>query len=97
MESSLASGPMLGRGRATDQAAVVRIGSDADPKITDHDRLRNALAAAGSTGGPLWLVLIGHGTFDGRQAKFNLRGPDVDCGRTGRVVPGRSRPLAVID
>lgn len=25
----------------------------------------------------LWLVLIGHGTFDGRTAKFNLEGPDV--------------------
>lgn len=25
---------------------------------------------------PLWLVLIGHGTFDGRDARFNLRGPD---------------------
>ena len=25
----------------------------------------------------LWLVLLGHGTFDGREAKFNLQGPDV--------------------
>ncbi|MEZ0389898.1 MAG: hypothetical protein ACAI34_22660 [Verrucomicrobium sp.] len=25
----------------------------------------------------LWVVLIGHGTFDGRESKFNLRGPDV--------------------
>ena len=24
----------------------------------------------------LWVVLIGHGTFDGRDAKFNVRGPD---------------------
>jgi hypothetical protein len=27
--------------------------------------------------GDLWLVLIGHGTFDGKKAKFNLRGTDV--------------------
>ncbi len=26
---------------------------------------------------PLWIVLIGHGTYDGREAKFNLHGPDV--------------------
>ena len=26
---------------------------------------------------PLWLVLIGHGTYDGRVARFNLRGADV--------------------
>ncbi len=25
----------------------------------------------------LWLVMVGHGTFDGREAKFNLPGPDV--------------------
>lgn len=24
-----------------------------------------------------WLVLVGHGTFDGREAKFNLTGPDL--------------------
>jgi dTDP-4-dehydrorhamnose reductase len=27
--------------------------------------------------GELWLVLIGHGTFDGKEARFNLRGPDL--------------------
>lgn len=27
----------------------------------------------------LWLVLIGHGTFDGREAKFNVDGPDFDA------------------
>lgn len=26
---------------------------------------------------PLWVVLIGHGTFDGRDVRFNLRGPDI--------------------
>lgn len=28
---------------------------------------------------PLWLVLIGHGTFDGREAKFNAEGPDFNA------------------
>jgi hypothetical protein len=28
----------------------------------------------------VWLVLIGHGTFDGKTARFNLRGPDVSSG-----------------
>lgn len=27
----------------------------------------------------LWLVLIGHGTFDGNTAKFNLTGPDISA------------------
>ena len=26
-----------------------------------------------------WLVMIGHGTFDGKRAKFNLHGPDVQA------------------
>jgi len=29
----------------------------------------------------LWLVLIGHGTFDGREAKLNLTGEDLTPGR----------------
>lgn len=43
----------------------------------DRDQVREALKAAETGTGPLWLVLLGHGTFDGREAKFNLRGPDV--------------------
>jgi len=27
----------------------------------------------------VWLVLIGHGTFDGKRAKFNLHGPDIEA------------------
>jgi hypothetical protein len=34
-------------------------------------------AAVAKPSGQLWLVWIGHGTYDGRDAKFNLRGPDV--------------------
>ena len=26
---------------------------------------------------PLWIVLIGHGTYAAKQAKFNLHGPDI--------------------
>ena len=67
---------------------------------TDRDRLRDALAAASADGssGPLWLVLIGHGTFDGREAKFNLRGPDVTPAQLAEwLAPIGSRPVAVID
>src|SRR5262245_35677873 len=45
-----------------------------DVGMTDRDRLHTALLEKASTGQePLWIVLIGHGTFDGREAKFNLR------------------------
>ena len=41
---------------------------------------------------PLWIVLIGHGTYDGREAKFNLRGPDVtDLELSEWLAPSRGR------
>jgi hypothetical protein len=44
----------------------------------------------------LWLVFIGHGTFDGRAAKFNLRGPDISADDLAAALKPCKRPLAVI-
>ena len=47
---------------------------------SDLSALKQALAQEPKkSGAELWLVLIGHGTFDGQAAKFNLRGPDVSA------------------
>jgi hypothetical protein len=46
---------------------------------------------------PLWLVLIGHGTFDGRSAKFNLRGRDVSAGDLAQWLAPAQRPLVVVN
>ena len=46
---------------------------------------------------PLWIVLIGHGTFDGREAKFNLRGPDVTDVELAEWLAPIKRPVVVID
>jgi hypothetical protein len=46
---------------------------------------------------PLWIVLIGHGTWDGREAKFNLRGPDLTASELAQWVKPMTRPLAVIN
>ena len=55
-----------------------RIGLSDRVGLTDHERLRSILTETAKTAAePLWIVLIGHGTYDGREAKFNLRGPDV--------------------
>ncbi|MEX2580098.1 MAG: hypothetical protein WD342_13655 [Verrucomicrobiales bacterium] len=54
-------------------AAFQGIGLDEDSD-NDAERLREAIAS--TEAGELWLVLIGHGSFDGRTAKFNARGPD---------------------
>lgn len=45
----------------------------------------------------LWLVFIGHGTFDGKTAKFNLRGPDVSAHELAEWLRPFSRDLVVID
>jgi peptidase C13-like protein len=36
-----------------------------------------AMAASADADDPVFIVLIGHGTFDGKVAKFNLPGPDM--------------------
>jgi len=84
-----------GKGSATFQA----IGLDVETKTgNDHDRLKTALAEFSSPSGePLWLVLIGHGTFDSREAKFNLRGPDVTDVELAEWLKPVKRPVAVLN
>ena len=54
---------------------VIEIEAQAD----QAERLYQAIPQADASGsGARWLVLIGHGSYDGRQARFNLQGPDLD-------------------
>lgn len=64
---------------------------------TDSERLKQALEAEPKTGGELWVVLIGHGTYDGKDAKFNLRGPDLTATELAVWLKPFNRPLAVIN
>lgn len=67
-------------------------------EVTDYELLRNAIhAAGGRSSAELWLVLIGHGTFDRRVAKFNLRGPDVSAEELAQWLAPVERPTAVIN
>ena len=64
----------------------------------DHQRLAEALAReAARPAGELWLVLLGHGTFDGRTAKFNLRGADLSGEDLVKWLEPVRRPLVVVD
>ena len=45
----------------------------------------------------LWIVFIGHGTFDGKEARFNLRGPDVSATDLAAWLKPFRRPLAIIN
>lgn len=79
-------------------AGFVGIGLKDTPNPADCNDLQTTLANESKrTDAPLWLVLIGHGTYDGRTARFNLRGPDVSAEDLVAWLESMSRPLAIID
>eukprot|EP01047_Picozoa_sp_COSAG01_P024817 COSAG01_NODE_1547_length_9951_cov_2.560495_3_plen_380_part_00 len=58
----------------------VCIGLEDNPaEQNDLLRLKQALTNPGEGTAELWVVLIGHGTDDGKVSKFNLRGPDLSA------------------
>ena len=63
----------------------------------DRDLLKQRLASSDTNGfSPLWLVLIGHGTFDGKEARFNLRGPDLATADLADWLRPFHRPVAIV-
>ncbi len=80
------------------EANFVSIGLDRSDNSNDHEILQDTLAEVSQeTEAALWLVMIGHGTFDGRTAKFNLRGPDVSAEDLAEWLEPVVRPTAVIN
>lgn len=79
-------------------ARFITIGTEPNGPACDRDLLQRTLAnEANQPDAPLWLVLVGHGTYDGQTAKFNLRGPDLAAeDLTGWLKP-MTRPVAIID
>jgi hypothetical protein len=79
-------------------AADMQIVGDTEAaKPDDRERLQKLLAeSAAENQAPLWLVFIGHGTFDGHVAKFNLRGPDLSAEELAGWLAPIKRPIAVI-
>lgn len=86
--------------KAADQGdvAVKIVGDHGETGQQPIDELRRAVAGeADGSSRPLWIVLIGHGTYDGRAAKFNLTGPDVSAEELSDWLQAVRRPLAVIN
>jgi hypothetical protein len=80
------------------EAKVVRIGLDTNNPTEDHELLKQAVAAEQTDpSAALWLVFIGHGTFDGKEARFNLRGPDISDTELAEWLKPFQRPLVVIN
>ncbi len=83
---------------AAAQARCTLIGQTPTNGLTDLGRLQQTLASEPKQSlAPLWLVLLGHGTSDGTQAKFNLRGPDLAATNLAAWLQPFQRPLVVID
>jgi hypothetical protein len=79
-------------------ARAILIGRDTPATTADRALLEQALAAEPKDGGePLWLVLIGHGTFDKKEARFNLRGADVTATELAAWLEPFRRPVAVLN
>lgn len=76
------------------------IGLSESEKKSDKELLSESLArtsAAGSESSQLWLVFIGHGTYDGKTPRFNLRGPDVSSAELKQLLQPILAPLAVVN
>jgi hypothetical protein len=71
------------------------VGDASTTAVKDQLRVQLKTAEAETTL-PLWIVLIGHGTFDGRTAKFNLLGEDISADEFATWLAGVSRPTAVL-
>jgi hypothetical protein len=64
---------------------------------SDRQRLQAAIGQLATGSSTLWLVFIGHGTYDGRTARFNLRGPDVSAAELAAWLKPVSRPLVFVN
>lgn len=81
-------------------AKHVAIGGGADRGQHENDRawVQRTLDVERKDGrGELWIVLVGHGTFDGKEAKLNLTGPDVSATDFAAWLKPFTRPLAIVD
>jgi hypothetical protein len=64
---------------------------------TQLPRLQEALAAASADlHEPLWVVLLGHGSAQGKAAKFSLEGPDLTAEELARGLVKFRRPVIVV-
>ncbi|MCS1411292.1 MAG: hypothetical protein M2R45_04490 [Verrucomicrobia subdivision 3 bacterium] len=79
-------------------ALVYAIGGGDQDGQTDKEVLHALLETeVNKTEGQLWLVLNGHGTFDGEIGKFNLVGPDVSAEELAEWLKPCQRPVAVVN
>ena len=78
-------------------ARSVILGLNTNNTGSDREQLQQIINDEPKEGAELWLVLIGHGTFDGKEAKFNLRSNDVSAVELAGWLQPFRRPVAVMN
>jgi hypothetical protein len=80
---------------AAGHAKAITIGADT-AQTNSRELLQSALQKEAAGEGELWLVMLGHGTFDGRDARFNVRGDDFTAADLAEWLKPIQRPTIVI-
>lgn len=79
-------------------AKCTAIGLNDSGEKGDLESLRETLTKADhESKEDLWLVLIGHGTYTSKAAKFNLRGKDLDSVQLAEWLEQFTRRVAIIN
>lgn len=77
-------------------ADVKLFNGQAEAGESDRARLKGALESASGGSTDLWMVFIGHGTFDSKEAKFNLFGPDISAEELSQWLKPLQRRIVVL-
>ena len=83
---------------AASHTQLTTIGLD-DKKNESKTQLQSVLAKAANAEGleEVWLVMIGHGTFDGKRAKFNLHGVDIQADELKQALSPLKQRIVILN
>jgi len=76
---------------------VHRIGPQIEGDTPLRESLLQKFSKLADGDDELWVVFIGHGTWDGRDARFNLAGDDITAEETATALEPTKRPLAFVN
>ncbi|MEL6105805.1 MAG: hypothetical protein AAFU85_07210 [Planctomycetota bacterium] len=77
---------------------VAVIGGESESgEPSDRERLASEVGKRLDGETPLWLILVGHGTWDGISARFNLVGPDLSARELAKWIRPVRRPLVIVN
>ena len=84
--------------KAQARLTVVGLEAGSEGNATDKARIEKVLRELEPSGPiPVWVVYVGHGTFDRKEAWWNLRGPDVSGAELAQwLTPMAERTVIVV-